>query len=280
MAPVYHNLGLSVGIIQHDSAFVYDPDYVVDDPSLDHMRPVHRREAYSADITYGTNNEFGFDYLRDTHGDVARRMRAAGTLVRHRRRGGLDPHRRGAHARSSSRAWGGSRRTCTRSLQKIVDRLKKGEDYEVDEKAHSVPLTEEGVAHLEDILGIRKPASLYDDDNIELDHHANQALRAKELYRLDVEYVIKDGGEIVIVDEFTGRLMFGRRYSDGLHQAIEAKEGVKVRQEDQTLATITFQNYFRLYHKLGGMTGTAATEEKEFRDIYNLDVVVIPTNRP
>ena len=160
-----------------------------------------------------------------------------------------------------------------------MQKLQRGKDYDVEEKAHSVPLTEDGVAHLEQILSIQKPASLYDDENIELVHHANQALRARELYKLDVEYVIKDG-EIVIVDEFTGRLMFGRRYSDGLHQAIEAKEGVKVRQEDQTLATITFQNYFRLYHKLAGMTGTAATEEKEFRDIYNLDVVVIPTNKP
>jgi preprotein translocase subunit SecA len=278
MGPVYHALGMTVGIIQHDTAYLFDPEWKVEDESLDFLRPVPRAEAYRADITYGTNNEFGFDYLRDNmvmsaEQCVQRELWFAivdevdSILIDEAR----TPLIISGMGRKSTDLYA--------KFAKIVEKLKPEEDYEVDEKAHSVPLTEEGVSHLEDILGIKKPASLYDDDNIELVHHANQALRAKELYKLDDEYVIKDG-EIVIVDEFTGRLMFGRRYSDGLHQAIEAKEGVKVRQEDQTLATITFQNYFRLYHKLGGMTGTAATEEREFREIYALDVVVIPTNRP
>jgi len=278
MGPLYHGLGLSLGIIQHDVAYLYDPDHEVEDEATNHLRPVHRREAYRADITYGTNNEFGFDYLRDNmvmslEQCVQRELWYAivdevdSILIDEAR----TPLIISGMGRKSTDLYA--------KFSKIVQKLQRGKDYDVEEKAHSVPLTEDGVAHLEQILSIQKPASLYDDENIELVHHANQALRARELYKLDVEYVIKDG-EIVIVDEFTGRLMFGRRYSDGLHQAIEAKEGVKVRQEDQTLATITFQNYFRLYHKLAGMTGTAATEEKEFRDIYNLDVVVIPTNKP
>ena len=278
MGPIYHFLGLTVGVIQHDTAFIFDPQWEVDDESVNHLRPVHRREAYAADITYGTNNEFGFDYLRDNmvmrlEDCVQRPLWYAivdevdSILIDEAR----TPLIISGMGRKSTDLYD--------RFSKLVLKLSRETDYEVDEKAHSVPLTEAGVAHVEDILGIRKPASLYDDDNIELVHHVNQALRAKELYKLDDEYVIRDG-EIVIVDEFTGRLMFGRRYSDGLHQAIEAKEGVKVRQEDQTLATITFQNYFRLYHKLAGMTGTAATEEREFRDIYRLDVVVIPTNRP
>ena len=277
MGPIYHFLGLTVGVIQHDTAYLYDPEWEVDDETVNHLRPVHRREAYAADITYGTNNEFGFDYLRDNmvmrlEDCVQRPLWYAivdevdSILIDEAR----TPLIISGMGRKSTDLYD--------KFSKIALKLKAEVDYEVDEKAHSVPLTEAGVAHVEEILGIQKPDSLYDDDNIEFVHHVNQALRAKELYKLDDEYVIKEG-EIVIVDEFTGRLMFGRRYSDGLHQAIEAKEGVKVRQEDQTLATITFQNYFRLYHKLAGMTGTAATEEREFRDIYNLDVVIIPTNR-
>ena len=155
-----------------------------------------------------------------------------------------------------------------------MPQLRKEQDYTVDEKMHAVPITEAGVAKVEKILGVQ---NLYDQSNLELTHQLQAALKAKELFRKDEQYVVKDG-EIIIVDEFTGRLMYGRRYSDGIHQAIEAKEGIKVKSEDQTLATITFQNYFRLYKKLAGMTGTAKTEEREFRDIYGLDVIAIPTN--
>ncbi|MCB0900415.1 MAG: preprotein translocase subunit SecA, partial [Actinobacteria bacterium] len=163
-----------------------------------------------------------------------------------------------------------------RKYSKLVESLKRDEHYTVEEKSKSVPLTEEGTERVEELLGID---NLFDYENSDAAHHVANALRAKECYRNDIEYVVKDG-EIVIVDEFTGRLMFGRRYSDGLHQAIEAKENVKIRSEDQTLASITFQNYFKMYTKLAGMTGTAATEEREFREIYGVDVVVIPTNKP
>ncbi|MCL5037387.1 MAG: preprotein translocase subunit SecA [Chloroflexi bacterium] len=275
MAPIYRAMGLSVGIIQHESAFLYDPEYEIEDDLLNHLRPVYRHEAYHADITYGTNNEFGFDYLRDNmvldiNQCVQRDLFYA--IVDEVDSILIDEAR--TPLIISGRAEGTT--DLYNRFSRIAERLKKERDYTVDEKAHSAPLTEEGVEKVQDELGLE---NLYDNENMELAHHINQALRAKELFKRDVDYVIKDG-EIIIVDEFTGRLMFGRRYSDGLHQAIEAKEHVKVRQEDQTLATITFQNYFRMYRKLGGMTGTAATEEREFRDIYNLDVVVIPTNMP
>jgi len=274
MGPVYHALGLSVASIQHDVAYLYNPDYHNDDPGLDKLEPITRQEAYAADITYGTNNEFGFDYLRDNmvldiRDCVQRELYYAivdevDSILIDEARTPLIISGRGVESTE-----------LYIRFARLARKLEKGTDYTVDEKAHSVPLTDEGVAKMEASLGV---TNLYDNENMELSHQINQALRAKELYKKDVEYVCKDG-EIVIVDEFTGRLMFGRRYSDGLHQAIEAKEGLKVRSEDQTLASITFQNYFRLYHKLAGMTGTAATEEKEFRDIYNLDVVVIPTHR-
>lgn len=275
MAPVYHYLGLSVGVIQHESAFLYDPEYEIENESLNNLCPVHRREAYRADITYGTNNEFGFDYLRDNMvlnvEDCAQRelyyaiVDEVDSILIDEARTPLIISGRAAESTD-----------LYAKFSRLAGRLSRENDYTVDEKAHSVPLTDDGVKKVEEALGIE---NLYDNIHMELAHHINQALRAKELYKNDVDYVMKDG-QIIIVDEFTGRLMFGRRYSDGLHQAIEAKENVKVRQEDQTLATITFQNYFRMYVKLSGMTGTAATEEKEFRDIYNLDVVVIPTNRP
>jgi preprotein translocase subunit SecA len=275
MGAIYHFLGLKVGIIQHEIAFLYDPEYILADESLNHLRPVARKEAYWADITYGTNNEFGFDYLRDNmvlsiDDCVQRELNYAivdevdSILIDEAR----TPLIISGMAAESTDLYS--------KFARLANRLQKDKDYTVDEKAHSVPLTEAGVHTVENYLNI---TNLYDNEHMELAHHINQALRAKELYKKNVAYVIKDG-EIVIVDEFTGRLMFGRRYSDGLHQAIEAKEGVRVRQEDQTLATITFQNYFRLYKKLAGMTGTAKTEEKEFRDIYNLDVVEIPTNKP
>jgi preprotein translocase subunit SecA len=274
MGPIYHALGLSVASIQHDVAYRYNPDYHNDDPGLDMQEPITRQEAYGADITYGTNNEFGFDYLRDNmvldiRDCVQRELYFAivdevDSILIDEARTPLIISGRGVESTE-----------LYYRFARLAKKLEKGADYTVDEKAHSVPLTDDGVAKVESNLGV---TNLYDNVNMELAHQINQALRAKELYKKDVEYVAKDG-EIVIVDEFTGRLMFGRRYSDGLHQAIEAKEGLKVRSEDQTLASITFQNYFRLYHKLAGMTGTAATEEKEFRDIYRLDVVIIPTHR-
>jgi len=275
MGPVYHLLGLSVASIQHDVAFMYDPGYEDRDESLNRLRPIHRHDAYMADITYGTNNEFGFDYLRDNmvldiNDRVQRELHYAivdevDSILIDEARTPLIISGRGVESTD-----------LYNRFARVARRLQKEKHFTVDEKAHSVPLTDEGVAAVEEALSI---SNLYENEHMELAHHINQALRAQELYKKDVEYVVKDG-EIVIVDEFTGRLMFGRRFSDGLHQAIEAKEGMKVRSEDQTLASITFQNYFRLYKKLAGMTGTAATEEKEFRNIYNLDVVVIPTHRP
>ena len=275
MAPIYHLLGLSVGIINHDTAYLYDPTVEIEDESLNRLRPVHRSQAYSADITYGTNNEFGFDYLRDNmvmalEQRVQRELNFAivdevDSILIDEARTPLIISGRGTKSTD-----------LYERFAKVARDLRKDVHYTVEEKAKSAPLSEEGVAKVEQLLGIE---NLFDPEHMELAHHMNNALRAKECYRNEIEYVVKEG-DVVIVDEFTGRLMFGRRYSDGLHQAIEAKEGVKVRQEDQTLATITFQNYFKLYSKLAGMTGTAATEEREFREIYNLDVVIIPTNVP
>ncbi|MEB3284269.1 MAG: preprotein translocase subunit SecA [Candidatus Sericytochromatia bacterium] len=263
MGQLHRALGLEVGLIQH------------------HYHPGQRKISYGADITYGTNNEFGFDYLRDnmassTHECVQRGLYYAivdevdSILVDEARTpliisGQLE-----------------QRTDIYVQMAEVAPKLAKERDYKVDEKAKNVLLNEEGIAHAEAILNV---AELYDPNNPEMAHHLVQALRAKELYHRDVEYVVryndeKGFDEIVIVDEFTGRLMLGRRYSDGLHQAIEAKEQVKIQEETQTLATITFQNYFRMYDKLAGMTGTAATEEAEFGKIYNLEVTVIPTNKP
>ncbi|KJS14523.1 MAG: preprotein translocase subunit SecA [Peptococcaceae bacterium BRH_c4b] len=257
MGQIYKFLGLSVGLIVHGLEW--------DD----------RRSSYCCDVTYGTNNEFGFDYLRDnmaTHPDqlVQRELHYAivdevdSILVDEAR----TPLIISGQADKATDLY--------YTFAKIIPRLTREEDYNVDEKAHAVTITEEGVAKVEKMLGVE---NLYDDVNIELTHHMNQALKAHALMKRDRDYVVKDG-QVIIVDEFTGRLMFGRRYSDGLHQSIEAKEGVRIERESQTLATITFQNYFRMYEKLAGMTGTAATEEDEFRKIYNLDVVVIPTHMP
>ncbi len=269
MAPLYHALGMSLGIINHDVAYLYDPE------GEGNVREVHRAQAYAADITYGTNNEYGFDYLRDNmvwniedkvqRGHNFAIVDEVDSILIDEARTPLIISGRGNKGTEDYD-----------KFAKIAAKLQRDTDYTVEEKAKSAPLTEEGVARVEQQLGL---GNLYDMENSESAHYISNALRAKECYRLDIEYVIKDG-EIVIVDEFTGRLMFGRRYSDGLHQAIEAKEGVKVRSEDQTLASITFQNYFKLYKKLAGMTGTAATEEREFREIYNVDVVVVPTNKP
>ena len=275
MGPIYHFLGLSVGVIQHDVSFLYDPSYLSTDKRLNFLRPCSRQEAYAADITYGTNNEFGFDYLRDNMKyDIAdycqRELHYA--IVDEVDSILID------EARTPLIISGPSEESTDKyyKIDKIIPRLIPNVDYTIDEKARTAILTEEGNIKVEKLLGL---GNLYDPANIDLVHHVLQALKAHSLYKRDVDYVVKDG-EVIIVDEFTGRLMPGRRWSDGLHQAVEAKEGVKIESENQTLATITFQNYFRMYKKLAGMTGTADTEAEEFAKIYNLEVIVIPTNKP
>jgi preprotein translocase subunit SecA len=275
MGPLYNFLGLSIGIIQNDGSFLYDPDYRAEDRRLQFLRPVERRDAYAADITYGTNNEFGFDYLRDNMkydiNDYAQRelnfaiVDEVDSIL-------ID------EARTPLIISGPSEDSTDKyyKIDKIIPRLKKETDFTIDEKAKTTILTEEGNLKVEKLLGL---GNLYDPANVELVHHVNQGLRAHALFKGDIDYIVKDN-EVVIVDEFTGRLMPGRRWSDGLHQAIEAKEGVKIASENQTLASITFQNYFRMYNKLSGMTGTADTEAPEFAKTYNLDVLVIPTNSP
>ncbi|MBF0320602.1 MAG: preprotein translocase subunit SecA [Nitrospirae bacterium] len=275
MGPIYHFLGLSVGVIQHDDSFLYDPAYKSEYEKNDYLRPCSRQEAYHADITYGTNNEFGFDYLRDNmkyelQDYVQRELNYAivdevdSILV--------------DEARTPLIISGPSEDSTDKyyNINRIIPKLVRDTDFTIDEKTKNAILTEEGGVHAERLLGVD---NLFDPVNIELVHHVLQGLKAHHLYKRDVDYVIQDG-EVLIVDEFTGRLMPGRRWSDGLHQAIEAKEGVKIESENQTLATITFQNYFRMYNKLAGMTGTADTEAEEFGKIYNLDVMVIPTNKP
>ena len=257
MGEIYQFLGLSVGVIVHGLSFE------------------ERKAAYSADVTYGTNNEFGFDYLRDNmvvypEQIVQRELNYAivdevdSILIDEAR----TPLIISGAAEDSARHY--------QRFAQIVPQLKPERDYTVDEKAKTIAMTDEGLRRVEKLLNIE---DLFDEVNFELNHYLNQALKAKEFFARDRDYIVKDG-EVIIVDEFTGRLMPGRRYSDGLHQSIEAKEGVAVLKESQTLATITFQNYFRMYNKLAGMTGTAKTEEEEFRKIYGLDVVVIPTNKP
>ncbi|NQV06593.1 preprotein translocase subunit SecA, partial [bacterium] len=257
MGGIHRFLGLEVGIIQAD------------------MLPEERRPAYSADITYGTNNEFGFDYLRDNMA-----MSAANMVQRGHRYAIVDEVDSILidEARTPLIISGRVADTAKwyRDFARIVERLRNEEHYEVDEGKRQVVTTEEGVTRVEQILGVE---NMYDHTNVDLIHHLDAALRAKTLYQNDVDYVVANG-EVKIVDEFTGRILEGRRYSEGLHQAIEAKEGVRIKEENQTLATITLQNYFRMYEKLGGMTGTALTEEGEFNEIYKLGVVAIPTNQP
>lgn len=255
MRPIYEFLKISVGVIQHD---------------MDHEE---RKEAYNADITYGTNNEFGFDYLRDN-------------MVSYKEHRVQRQHNFAIvdevdsilvdEARTPLIISGPAEESTDKYLKvdKIITKLNEGEDFEIDEKARNVILTEAGVHHVEKLLGVE---NLYHAENIELVHHVQQALKAHKIFFKDKDYVVQDG-EVIIVDEFTGRLMKGRRYSDGLHQALEAKESVPIARESQTLASITFQNYFRIYKKLAGMTGTADTEAEEFKKIYNLDVIVIPSN--
>ncbi len=275
MGPIYHCLGLSVAAVVHDASYLFDPTYVTQDYRFLHLRPISRKEAYEADITYGTNNEFGFDYLRDNmkfslEDYVQRELNFA--IVDEVDNILIDEARTPLIISGPAEESTGKYYECNR----VIPRLQAGVDYTIDEKLRTATLTEEGVSKVERILGIK---NLYDPAEISTLHHVNQALKAHTLFKRDVDYVVKDG-EVIIVDEFTGRLMPGRRWSDGLHQAVEAKEGVRIREENQTLASITIQNYFRMYRKLAGMTGTADTEAVEFKKIYNLDVVVIPTHRP
>ena len=282
MGPVYHYLGLTVGVIQSAAAdpnlgsFVYDPNYQAADDRYHHLRPVPRAEAYAADITYGTNNEFGFDYLRDNmvwdlSQCVQRELYYAivdevdNILIDEAR----TPLIISGPAEESASEY--------QRFARLVENLRPEEDYTVDEKMRAVSLTDQGIEKIERALGID---NIYAPEHYELTSYLDNALKAKVLFKRDRDYIVKDNREVIIVDEFTGRLMFGRRYSEGLHQAIEAKERVPVQRESLTLATITFQNYFRMYRKLAGMTGTAATEAEEFSKIYKLDVVVIPTHRP
>lgn len=286
MGQVYHALGLSVGTIQQGASFLYDPEFkaepVHDEArdqtgsfhvDMDYLRPCSRQEAYAADITYGTNNEFGFDYLRDNMAPSASHKVQRGlnyAIVDEVDSILIDEARTpliiSAPAQEPEQMY--------YQFAELVTRLIEKEDYQVDEKLRASTLTEAGIAKMEGFLGID---NLY-SQGVRMVHHLDQALRAQVLYRRDRDYVVKDG-EVIIVDEFTGRLMVGRRYSEGLHQAIEAKEHVTIQRESITMATITFQNYFRLYSKLCGMTGTAVTEAEEFFKIYKLEVLSIPTNR-
>ncbi len=307
MGPIYHALGLTVGVIQHEMQYLYDPAYASSDIRLAALRPVTRKEAYAADITYGTNNEFGFDYLRDNMqfslDDIVQRAHhyaivdeVDSILIDEAR----TPLIISGRDRSAE-----NRAPLYEKVNRVIPRLKRAAtivegklseieesaegDFIVDEKSRTVSLTDQGGAYCERLLGIE---NLSDPANIETAHHIHQALKAHHIFHKDVDYVVKDletvddqgrvvlQPQVVIVDEFTGRMMPGRRWSDGLHEAVEAKEGLKIARENQTLATITLQNYFRMYDKLAGMTGTAATEAEEFAKIYKLDVTVIPTNRP
>ena len=270
---VFHRLGMSVGSIQHEGAYLFDPDFPATDERLRDLRPVSRREAYAADVTYGTNNEFGFDFLRDNLViDLANRVQRGHffAIVDEVDNILID------EARTPLIISGNAEESADKYLQfaRLVPRLKAEEDYIVDEKFKQVAITEAGTDKMEKWLGVE---NMFADD-FSLARHLEQALKAQVLYQRDRDYVVKDG-EVVIVDEFTGRLMPGRRWSEGLHQAVEAKEGVAVKNEQRTLATVTFQNYFRMYEKLAGMTGTAETEAEEFAKIYGLEVVVIPTHR-
>jgi preprotein translocase subunit SecA len=275
--PTFHLLGLSVGIIIHDQSFIYDPSYfdpAHGDDRLAHLRPVSRRDAYAADITYGTNNEFGFDYLRDN---------MVGSIPEMVQRG----HHFAIVDEVDSILIDEARTPLIISapdteptqkyyeFAKLVDRLSGDTDYVVDEKHRTAALTEHGIQKVEKMLGIE---NLYEKD-FDMIHHLENALKSRALFLRDKDYIVRDD-QVIIVDEFTGRLMPGRRWSEGIHQAVEAKENVQIQQESKTLATISFQNYFRMYEKLAGMTGTAVTEAEELKKIYNLEVLIIPTNRP
>ncbi len=278
MGELYHFLGLSTGVIVNDASFIYDPEYDNenhDDPRMRKLRPVTRKEAYAADITYGTNNEFGFDYLRDNMVNELEEVRQRelnfaivdevdSILIDEAR----TPLIISAPAAENPDSY--------YQFAKVASKLVPA-DYVLDEKRRTVALSDEGVEKVQKMLGIK---NLYSPDYVRSVYHMDQALKAQTLFHRDKDYVVTNDGEVIIVDEHTGRLMQGRRYNEGLHQAIEAKEGVPVLQESMTLATISFQNYFRLYNKLSGMTGTAFTEAEEFQQIYSLDVIQVPPNKP
>lgn len=278
MGQVYDFLGLTTGVIINEASFVYDKDYDNehhDDPRMRKLRPVSRKEAYAADITYGTNNEFGFDYLRDNmvnDVDLLRQRELNFAIVDEVDSILIDEARTPLIISAPAAENPDNYYTFAKIAAKLVP-----EDYVLDEKRRSVALTDEGVEKVQKLLGIK---NLYTPDHVRSVYHMDQALRAQTLFKRDKDYVVTNDGEVIIVDEHTGRLMQGRRYNEGLHQAIEAKEGVPVLEESMTLATISFQNYFRLYDKLSGMTGTAFTEAEEFQQIYSLDVIQIPPNKP
>jgi preprotein translocase subunit SecA len=279
MGRVYHALGMTTAVIMADKSFIYDPTFKNtdhEDERFSHLKPCSRREAYEADITYGTNNEFGFDYLRDNmvrEVDQLRQRDLHYAIVDEVDSILIDEARTPLIISAPSATSG----TAYAQFAKVVRQLAKDADYETDEKRKTVVLTDAGVEKIEKALAID---NLYGSENIRTIYHLQQALRAHALFKRDKDYVVTKDGEVVIIDEFTGRLLPGRRYNEGLHQAIEAKEGVDVKEESMTLATISFQNYFRLYEKLAGMTGTAMTESEEFHQIYKLDTVEIPSNRP
>ena len=277
-APVYHFLGMSVGVIIADASFLYDPEYVNEehtDERMQHLKPCTRKQAYQADVTYGTNNEFGFDYLRDNmvnEVDFLRQRELNFAIVDEVDSILIDE----ARTPLIISAPAGDNPDSYYQFAKIASHLGP-DDYVLDEKHRSVSLTDAGIEKVQRMLGID---NLYSADNTRLVYHMDQALRAQVVFQRDRDYVVTNSGEVIIVDENTGRLMQGRRYSEGLHQAIEAKESVVVKEESMTLATISFQNFFRLYNKLSGMTGTAMTEDAEFREVYHVPVQVIPPNRP
>ncbi|MCZ6544594.1 MAG: preprotein translocase subunit SecA, partial [Chloroflexi bacterium] len=291
MSAVYHALGLSVGVLQHQASFLYDPEYdptlVEEGEELDdeerqrratlgdlmHLRPVSRREAYAADITYGTNNEFGFDYLRDNMVlEESRKVQRGQSfaIVDEVDNILIDEARTPLIISGQS----GESLDTYRTFARIAPLMQAEEDFTADLKTRTVSLTESGIEKVERALGID---NLFDEENSRMTRFVEAAMRAQFMYQRDRDYVVRNG-QVIIVDEFTGRMMDGRRYYEGLHQAIEAKESVSIEPETMTLATITYQNYFRMYQKLAGMTGTAATESEEFHKIYSLDVVVVPTN--
>ena len=276
--PIYDFLGLSVGVIVNEASFIYDAEYENDnheDERFRHLKPCTRKEAYAADITYGTNNEFGFDYLRDNMTSEVQylRQRELNFAIVDEVDSILIDEARTPLIISAP---AGDNPESYYQFAKVAARLTP-DDYIFDEKRRSVTLTDKGIEKVQEILGVD---NLYSTKNTRLVYHLEQAIRAEVVFKRDKDYVVTNSGEVIIVDEHTGRLMQGRRYNEGLHQAIEAKEGVAVKQESMTLATISFQNFFRLYRKLSGMTGTAFTEAEEFQQIYALDVIQIPPNRP
>ncbi|MGH2391428.1 MAG: preprotein translocase subunit SecA, partial [Chloroflexota bacterium] len=280
---IFSLLGMTTGCLissggSGDSSFLFDPDYD-DNKSMDerlrHLRPSSRAEAYQADITYGTNNEYGFDYLRDNLAQAKEQCVQRGlnyAIIDEVDNILIDEARTpliiSGQAEESPETYV--------TFSRLVPKLHEGEDYTVDHKMRAVSLTDEGITHMEKLLGVE---NIYDERNYELAHYLEQALKAHAIFKRDKDYLVRDN-KVVIVDEFTGRALEGRRFSEGLHQALEAKEGVRIERENVTQATITFQNYFRLYPKLAGMTGTAVTEQEEFHKIYRLEVVAIPTNQP